>query len=145
MTSQTAGVGCNPPARDFWVALVVNIECFHLQGCCLACVTGQANRYVKNRRNTLVIYSVKYELHLMYRKRVLLALLRINVFSPYPIKPHFLLEQPLFSLHKQVTIYLIVLSLLSFSYLEKYDVQLRKALARNMCGESLLTHIFHLF
>lgn len=42
---------------------------------CLVCVTRQASRNAKDRRNTLVIYSVKYELHLMYRKRVLLALL----------------------------------------------------------------------
>lgn len=37
------------------------------------------------------------------------------------------------------------LSFLSFSYLEKYDVQLRKALARNACEESLLMHILNLF
>lgn len=42
---------------------------------CLVRVTWQVSRNAKDRRNTLVIYSVKYELHLMYRKRVLLALL----------------------------------------------------------------------
>lgn len=87
MTSSTAGVGWDPLSQKV-------LSCFggkkNISTCkgatgidsalcsdttCLVCVTRQASRNAKDRRNTLVIYSLKDELHLMYRKRVLLALL----------------------------------------------------------------------
>lgn len=82
MTSPTAEVGWDPLSQKV-------LSCFggkkNISTCkgatgidsttCHVCVTRQASRNAKDRRNTLVIYSVKYELHLMYRKRILLALL----------------------------------------------------------------------
>lgn len=83
MTSSTAGVRWDPLSQKV-------LSCFggkkkNISTCkgatgidsttSLVCVTRQVSKNAKDRRNTLVIYSVKYELHLMYRKRVLLALL----------------------------------------------------------------------
>lgn len=90
-----------PLARRFWVALVVRSRTFPPARVLLELTTQHALlchfcRNAKDRRNTLVIYSVKYELHLMYRTRILLTLLWINIFSFYPINPHFLLSNPFF-------------------------------------------------